>query len=159
MNKIIVLFAAIIIAGSVNAQPPNLPAESGATFGEKITADDAISVEQLVNRMALHERQTKAIEVKLKGTVTSVCEEMGCWLKIKSAGSDMMIKMKDHSFFVPLAINGKEIIIDGIAEEKVTSVEQLRHYAQDAGKSKEEIAAITEPKKEIIISAKGVLVL
>ena len=35
----------------------------------------------------------------------------------------------------------------------------LKHYAEDAGKSKEEIAAITEPKKEITMQAKGILVL
>ena len=46
-----------------------------------------------------------------------------------------------------------------MAEEKETSVEQLKHYAEDANKTKEEIAAIKEPKKEIIVEAKGVLVL
>lgn len=71
----------------------------------------------------------------------------------------MMVKMKGHSFFVPLALNGKEVVIDGMAEEKETSVEQLKHYAEDANKTKEEIAAIKEPKKEIIVEAKGVLVL
>jgi cyanophycinase-like exopeptidase len=60
---------------------------------------------------------------------------------------------------VPLALNGKNIVIQGTAEEKITSVEMLRHYAEDAGKSKEEIAAIKEPKKEIVVQAKGILVL
>ena len=45
------------------------------------------------------------------------------------------------------------------AEEKITTVEQLRHYAEDAGKSKEEIAKITEGKREITVNAKGILVL
>ncbi|HRH50259.1 MAG TPA: DUF4920 domain-containing protein [Panacibacter sp.] len=157
MNKIILLFTVLFIAFTVNAQPPNVPAESGATFGQKTTAEDAITVEQLASIM--QSREGKKTEIKLKGTVTQVCEEMGCWIKIKSAGSDMMIKMKDHAFFVPLVLSGKEVVIDGIAEEKVTSVAQLKHYAEDAKKSKEEIDAITEPKKEIIINAKGVLVL
>jgi hypothetical protein len=42
---------------------------------------------------------------------------------------------------------------------KVTPVKELQHYAEDAGKSKEEIAKITEPKKEIVMNAKGILVL
>ena len=41
---------------------------------------------------------------------------------------------------------------------KTTPVEELRHYAQDARKSKEEIALITEPKEEISLTAKGILV-
>jgi hypothetical protein len=71
----------------------------------------------------------------------------------------MMIKMKDHAFLVPLSMNGKTIVVDGIATLKETSVEMQRHYAEDAGKSKEEIAAIKEPKKEITMQAKGILVL
>jgi hypothetical protein len=67
--------------------------------------------------------------------------------------------MKDHSFTVPLALNGKTIVADGIAEIKVTTVEMQKHYAEDAGKSKEEIDAIKEPKKEIVMQAKGILVL
>jgi hypothetical protein len=39
------------------------------------------------------------------------------------------------------------------------SVKQQKHYAEDAGKSKEEIEKIKEPKKETQFIAKGVLVL
>jgi uncharacterized protein (UPF0335 family) len=67
--------------------------------------------------------------------------------------------MKDHKFAVPVILDGKSVAIHGLAQEKITTVEQLRHYAEDAGKSKEEIAKITEPKKEIVMEAKGVLVL
>lgn len=56
-------------------------------------------------------------------------------------------------------MNGKTIVAEGEVTLKETSVEMLKHYAQDAGKSKEEIAAIKEPKKEIIMQAKGILVL
>ena len=37
------------------------------------------------------------------------------------------------------------------------SVDEQRHYAEDAGKSKEEIALITEPKKTYSFEADGVL--
>ena len=67
--------------------------------------------------------------------------------------------MKDHKFMVPLSRNGKTIVADGIATLKETSVEMLRHYAEDAGKSKQESEAIKEPKKEITMQAKGILVL
>ena len=141
----------------VRAQPPSVPAEKGTIFGAKTTADNAINVDQLPAVMQSNKGEKTA--VKIKGVVTAVCEEMGCWIKIKSPTGDMMVKMKGHSFFVPLALNGKEVVIDGMAEEKETSVEQLKHYAEDANKTKEEIAAIKEPKKEIIVEAKGVLVL
>ncbi|QEC69044.1 DUF4920 domain-containing protein [Panacibacter ginsenosidivorans] len=147
----------LLITAAVHAQPPNVPADKGATFGAKTTPEDAITVDQLASVMK--SREGKKTEVKLKGTVTSVCESMGCWIKIRSADGDMMVKMKDHSFFVPLALNGKEVVVDGIAEAKETSVEELKDYAKDAGKSKEEVDAIKAPKMELTITAKGVLVL
>ena len=38
----------------------------------------------------------------------------------------------------------------------MTSVEDLRHYAEDEGKSEEEIMAITEPVEELKFMATGV---
>ena len=45
------------------------------------------------------------------------------------------------------------------AENKVTSVEMLKHYAEDAKKSQVEIDAIKEPKQEIVIQATGIYVI
>ena len=140
-----------------NAQPPKVPAGAGATFGQKTTADNAITVEQLYTLMKSKEQ--KEVPVKLKGVVTEVCQMEGCWIKVQSPNGSMMVKMKDHKFLVPVILNGKTIVIDGIADEKLTSVEQLRHFAEDAGKSKAEIAKITEPRKETLVQAKGILVL
>ena len=39
-----------------------------------------------------------------------------------------------------------------------TSVEELKHYAEDAKKSQDEIDAITEPKTEIRFMASGMVV-
>ena len=83
----------------------------------------------------------------------------GCWLKMETEDGSIMIKMKDHKFLVPLSMNGKTIVVDGTATLKETSVEMQKHYAEDAGKSKAEIDAITKPKKEITMEAKGILVL
>ena len=138
------------------AQAPNVPAEAGTSFGAKITAENAISVDQLYAKMKTGQGATP---IKLKAKVTEVCKEMGCWIKVETPKGEMTVRMKDHSFFVPLVLSGKTVVIEGIAEEKLSTVEQLRDVAEDAGKSKAEVAKITQPKKEIIIEAKGVLVL
>jgi hypothetical protein len=70
----------------------------------------------------------------------------------------VFVKMKDYAFFVPLEMIGKTVVIDGEAKKIETSVAELKHYAEDAKKSKEEIEAITEPKKEIRLTANGILV-
>lgn len=46
-----------------------------------------------------------------------------------------------------------------LQNRKLTTVDQLKHYAEDAGKPQAEIDAIIEPKKEVILDATGVLVL
>ncbi len=125
------------------------------TFGTKTNAVGAVNVDDLSKKVT-DEQET---DVKGKGKVVEVCAQMGCWLKMETARGKMMVKMKDHAFFVPVDLNGKEIVVDGTAKMTVTPISELKHYAEDAGKSKEEIAAIKETKKEIVINAKGLLVL
>ena len=155
MKKLLFLFTIVMSSISVMAQPPKGPAKKGMTFGIKTTAEGAVAANELTNVMA----EKTTADVKVKGTVTEVCKAEGCWIRMQTASGTMLIKMKDHSFTVPLALNGKTIVADGIAELKETSVEMLKHYAQDAGKSKAEIESITAPKKEIVLQAKGILVL
>jgi hypothetical protein len=49
------------------------------------------------------------------------------------------------------------VILNGKAFVKITTVAELQHYAEDAGKSKEEVAKITSAKKEFAFEADGVL--
>ncbi len=156
MKKMILLFPAFLISFVLIAQPPKGPAKSGMSFGAITTAADAIKADELPAYLA---DKTGETPVKVNGKVTEVCKAEGCWIKMETSNGPMMIKMKDHAFMVPLALNNKTIIVDGIATYKETSVEMLRHYAEDAGKTKAEIEAIWEPKKEITIQAKGILVM
>ena len=155
MKKITLFIAVAITTVSLMAQPPVGPAKKGMTFGAKTTAAGAVAANELSAVLAGKE----TAEVKVKGKVVEVCKAEGCWLRMQTANGAMLIKMKDHAFMVPLAMNGKTIVADGTATLKETSVEMLKHYAEDAGKSKEEIEAIKEPKREIVLQAKGILVI
>jgi len=155
MKKISALIATLFFAFVMMAQPPEGDAKAGMTFGEKITADNAVAANELAAKL----KGTEPTAVKVTGVVTEVCKAEGCWLRMKTDNGSMLIKMKDHAFLVPLAMNGKTIVADGLATLKETSMEMLRHYAEDAGKTKEEIEAIKEGKKEITMQARGILVL
>jgi hypothetical protein len=50
---------------------------------------------------------------------------------------------------MPLDSKDREVILEGIAFIQETSVNELQHYAEDAGKPKKEIAEITASKKGI----------
>ena len=102
-----------------------------------------------------------SIPAKVVGEVSAVCQAKGCWMTIasESGGEEMMVKFKDYGFFVPKDIAGRKVVMEGYAFREVTPVDELRHYAEDEGKSKEEIEAITEPKEELKFLASGVLLL
>ena len=155
MKKLLLFIPALFLGLILMAQPPEGDANTGMVFGKKTTADGAIAA----NDLSASIKGAESVPVKVKGKVKEVCKAEGCWLKMETANGDVMIRMKDHSFFVPLAMNGKIIVVDGTASVKETSVDMLKHYAEDAGKSAVEIAAIKEPKKEITMQAKGILVL
>jgi hypothetical protein len=54
-------------------------------------------------------------------------------------------------------IADKEVIVNGKAFVSEVSIEEQRHYAEDAGKSEDEIAKIIEVKKTLSLEADGVL--
>jgi hypothetical protein len=52
MKKILLLAAVTFIGFAVNAQPPKVPADKGATFGAAgVTAENAVPVEQMIADM------------------------------------------------------------------------------------------------------------
>ena len=155
MKKTFLIIPVLVLAFSVMAQPPKGLAVKGMTFGLKTTLYGVINVNELSTLL----QEKSSLDVKVKGKVIEVCKAEGCWIKMETANGPMMIKMKDHFFMVPLDINGKNIIVEGTATFKETTVEMLKHYAEDAGKSKEEIAAIKEGRKETSMQATGILVL
>lgn len=153
MKKYLLLLAITTFTSVLFAQDIT-PAAPGVTYGEFKKKKDVISVNDLEKKIG----DTK-YEGQVKGKVVEVCQAMGCWAKLqKDDGSTIMIKVKDHEFAMPLDIVGKTVIAQGEAQMKMTSVAQLKHYAEDAGKSKEEIEKITEPKKEVLMTIKGVKV-
>lgn len=129
---------------------------NGQHFGAKITPDDAMAFDDLMSKMAMAD----SLNVKVKGKVEEVCQMKGCWMNIVSDKNEdgMFVKFKDYGFFVPKDIAGQEVIMEGVAYREVVSVDELRHYAEDAGKSAEEIAAIKAPEEEFRFMAAGVIV-
>lgn len=131
---------------------------SYASFGKEIVADDALIAESMAKHyktMAVGD----SIDSKMTAKVKEVCQMKGCWMTLEMPDStEVMVRFKDYAFFVPMNISGQEVVVNGKAFVKETSVEELRHYAEDGGKSEEEIAAITEPKRTFSFLADGVLV-
>lgn len=125
-------------------------------FGQKFTDKDALTKEEMYEKYK-NLKPGDTADVKFVAKVNSVCQNKGCWMRLDMGEEEAMIKFKDYGFFMPKDIAGDEVIVHGKAFVDEMSIEDQRHFAEDAGKSKEEIAAITAPKKTLSFTADGVL--
>ncbi len=99
------------------------------------------------------------ITVQFQSKIKAVCKKKGCWMKMELAGDDdSFVKFKDYAFFVPLNADNSDAIVNGKAFVDVVSVEELKHYAKDGGKSAAEIAKITKPEITYSFLASGVYI-
>lgn len=156
MKKLILVTLVISFSLLTQAQPPAGKATAGDYYGEKVQTEGALALSDIVRKL---EGGSSFSEVKIKAKVAEVCAKSGCWMKLELPnGKQATVNMKDYGFFVPIAAKGKTVVIDGEAILKTSSVEELRHYAEDAKKTQAEIEAITEPKKEIKIMARGIVI-
>lgn len=125
------------------------------SYGAAINKDGAVDVKTLPAKM----KGQKSMNVKISGDIVAACKVKGCWMTADLGnGETMRIRFKDYGFFVPKDAGGDFFYAQGTASWDTTSVAQLQHYAEDGGKSAEEIAKITEPKIELVFLAEGVLI-
>ncbi len=155
MKKSVVTLSFFLFALIINAQPPSGKANIGDYYGLKISTENAIDISELPSLL----KSKDTITIKIKAKAVSSCSSKGCWMTLHLDNDNtVFVKMKDYEFFVPITIANKNVVLEGKAFIKTTSVEELKHYAEDANKSKEEIEAIKEPKKEIRFMANGIVV-
>ena len=121
-------------------------------YGEKISST---GLQQLSNI----DFNNTSVQTKLEGEIISTCPKKGCWIEMKIDDKDIFVKFKDYGFFVPKSgMEGNKAIIEGLASIDTVSVKDLKHYAEDAGKSKSEIEKIISPEIKISFLAEGVII-
>jgi hypothetical protein len=131
---------------------------SYAKFGDSISSKNAMTNSEMIEKFAsLKEGDT--LSVKFKSSINEVCQKKGCWMTLALADDkEVFVKFKDYGFFVPKNAQEKEVIVNGKAFVSIETVDVLKHYAKDAGKSQAAIDSITEPKVTYSFMADGVLI-
>jgi hypothetical protein len=155
MKKI--FFAFLILAGiGASAQDKEkTPAARGVVYGVVSDEKTVVTPDEIKGKLV-----NDQFEGQVKGKVVEVCKAEGCWIKLQRAdGSSMMVRAKDHAFLMPENIVGKTVLIEGNATVKEVSEDMRKHFAEDAGKSKKEIAKIKGSEKDVQFAARGVKVL
>ena len=134
--------------------PVKIDSVSYFSYGTGFDLLNIVSTDYLIEKI---ENSPDSVQLKVKGKIIDVCSKKGCWMTIELPNKqELMVRFKDYGFFVPVDSSG-EVIINGLAYINNTSVDELRHYAKDAGASINDIESIVEPKITYNFEAEGVL--
>lgn len=151
MNKV---FLVLLFGVSFNLLAKNTVSEK-PFYGKEIKADKAIILDDVINNFSKFDNK----DIVMEAQVEKVCVHKGCWMTLQGSSDTFRVKFHKYSYFVPLSLQGKKVWVEGEIKRKKLSVKEKKHYLEDAGASKEELAKITKPSFEYSIVAKGVKVL
>ena len=159
-NLLIVVTFFFLCSCKQKVQTAQSPIQVGSTvyetYGSVLGAQSVITIDDLATSF-LTMKKTDTLFAKVQGTIKEVCSKKGCWMTLDMGGEkDLMVRFKDYGFFMPFDAKG-DVIINGFATISETSVDELRHYAEDAGASEQEIEAILAPELTYSFEADGVL--
>ena len=130
-------------------------ATNAGWYGEEFEITEAISAAEVAGLMS----DSTANEFVVKAEIEECCQKKGCWMKVATTeGKSMRVSFKDYGFFVPLDAAGSSMTMKGVASYDTIDVDFLKHLAEDANATQEEIDAITEPELAITFEATGVLI-
>ncbi|GIV41594.1 MAG: hypothetical protein KatS3mg034_0904 [Vicingaceae bacterium] len=157
----IAIFMTMASCGN-NQEEENLHEENVVTvdttyeiFGDSISAEGAIDAYRAIEQL----KEKDSVYVKIVSIIDEVCQKKGCWMDLKvNDTSYITVRFVDYSFFVPKDAAGREAVVEGWLKADTLSVEELRHYASDAGQSQEEINNIIKPEISYELMAHGVLI-
>jgi len=159
LNRILIMLV-LLVGTTVMAQKKAkaFNANDYALFGDKFKVTKILTKDEMLKKYK-NLKKGDTIVVQFQSNIKSVCKKKGCWMKMELAGDDdSFVRFKDYGFFVPLNADNSTAIVHGKAFVDVVSVEELKHYAKDGGKSAAEIAKITKPETTYAFTADGVYI-
>lgn len=156
-NRLLAFVAVGLLASCSNSKEVTTDAKSD--YGPvKVEEKNAVSVASMLNDFS--SKKGQETEYTFQAPLNQVCAKAGCWVNVdKGNGETFMVRFKDH-FTIPTDTEvGTQAIMHGVAYQDTVSVADLRHFAEDAGESEEEIMKITEPKITMGFEADGIKLL
>ncbi|MEO8586812.1 MAG: DUF4920 domain-containing protein [Acidobacteriota bacterium] len=129
--------------------PLSLLAAAGK-FGAPLGASPKVALADLVKDPATFSGKT----VKTEGVVSTVCQEKGCWMILKSGDHSVRVTFKDYGYFVPKDSAGATAVMEGVFSVKTIPEKTAKHYAGETSGGQPD--AIKGDQKELSLVASGV---
>jgi hypothetical protein len=100
--------------------------------GEAIGKAEKASLKKVLADPAKYSGKTVLVE----GVIVRSCKMEGCWLELAPAkdAQSMRVKMKGHSFFVPLDSAGLNAKVEGTVSVKTLTKDYVDHLIEDGAK-------------------------
>ncbi len=100
--------------------------------GEAIGNSKKVSLKNVLKNPEEYSGKT----VRVSGYVVRSCKMEGCWAEIgdtKEAKETVRVKMKGHSFFIPLKSAGYKVLTEGVFSVKMLSKKEVEHLVEEDG--------------------------
>jgi hypothetical protein len=107
------------------------PGAATVKLGAPLTGAEVVPLARLATDAKTYAERT----VKTEGKVTAVCQAMGCWMEIADSSTQVHIKMRGHSFFVPKTASGRHAVVEGTLLAKPGDGECEKEAEQATGKT------------------------
>lgn len=108
------------LVASLGAQAP------GKVYGAGVSVANAVAVQMLLDHPDRYVGKT----VRVDGTVSAVCQSMGCWLEMSdpAIGRGVRFKVKDGVVVFPRDAAGRKASAEGGFEQIATSPVREAHH-------------------------------
>jgi len=110
-------------------------------FGAGVTLSQVTPLDAVIKTPEKYDGRT----VRVEGVITSVCEEMGCWMALgtKAAKGEptLMIKVDDGVIVFPVSAKGKRAAAQGVVQRIGAMSHDAGHAAPDAHDARADHAA------------------
>ncbi len=158
MNRLM-LVAGLLAFAACQSGPPSDGEFAGTPYGEPLTLTTLTHVAVILERPDdfVGER------VLVEGTVTDVCDHMGCWMDLAGDRDDERIRVKvdDGVIVFPQEASGHRARVEGVVERidrtEEEALEAAKHRADERGLEFDP-GVVTGPETIYRIKATGALI-
>ena len=115
---------------TAEAKQKSVDVKSIQTYGAPFTLEKTMPAKELLQDPDKYVGQT----IRIEGTVSDVCQKMGCWMVISEEDKHMRITTKSHKFFVAKDGAGNRCHVEGEVIARELDPARTAHFESETSK-------------------------